>query len=898
MEQEIPKTYEPGAVEEKWYQFWIDNSLFSSKPKEGCTPFTIVIPPPNVTGSLHVGHALDGTLQDVIIRFKRMQNFNVCWVPGTDHGGIATQNVVEKLLLAEGKTRKDLGREKFLERMWSWRGETGDTILRQLRRLGCSLDWDRTSFTMDERRSNAVMAAFVELYDRGLIYRGKRLVNWCPRCRTALSDIEVEHEEEIGKLWHIKYPLKKEKKSSKDEFIVVATTRPETMLGDTAVAVNPKDKRYKKLVGKTVVLPLMGREIPVIADEAVDMAFGTGAVKVTPAHDPTDFDIGQRHKLPSIEVIGLEGRMTKEAGAYAEQDRYAARKQILLDLEAQGLLLETAEHPHSIGHCYRCDTVIEPLLSEQWFLKVDKMSKKAMKVVEDGKVKFYPESWVKPYLLWLDNLRDWCISRQIWWGHRIPVWYCKNDKNKKPCPPVVAVSAPKECPKCGSKHLEQDPDVLDTWFSSALWPFSVFGWPEKSKDLEYYYPTSVLCTGHEILYLWVARMIQMGIELMGDIPFKHVFLHGIVRDKSGKKMSKSLGNVIDPLEIMAKYGTDALRFSLTQSAAPGRDMQLSDELFLSARNFANKMWNASRFVMMNLQSAGWEKDYIMAIWPFELADKWILSEYRMTVKKVTAALETYDMDVAARELYEFFWSKYCDWYIELAKIRLNGSDEKAKRAVLSVLIEILSGFMRLAHPIMPFITEEIWNNYIRLVKSPGKGPDSIMTSSWPVADEAKIDQQALSQMGLLQQVITAVRTIRSEMNVPPVRQIEVLINVKSAEKQAVLDANVNYLKFLGRVEKLEIGPAVARPAQSALTVVSEMEIFVPLAGLIDLEKEKQRLAKELQNAEQEIERCRKNLANENFVSRAPKAEVDKMKARLGEAQVKVERLKDNLKAIN
>ena len=962
-EIEIPKAYEPKTTEEKWYKYWIENSMFSSKLEEGRPSFTVVIPPPNVTGSLHMGHALNCSLQDIIIRFRRMRNYNTCWVPGTDHGGIATQNVVEKLLLAEGKKRSDLGREKFVERMWEWRKETGDTILMQLKRLGCSLDWDRTRFTMDEVCSKAVMTAFVELYNKGLIYRGKRLVNWCPRCKTALSDIEVEHEEEIGKLWHIKYALKQEKKAKTaktskaskaetSEFIVVATTRPETMLGDTAVAVNPKDKRYKKLVGKMIILPLMNREIPIVADDAVDMAFGTGAVKVTPSHDPTDFDIGARHKLPSIEVIGIDGAMTASAGEYAGLDRYAARKKILLDLEAQGLLLETAAHPHSVGHCYRCDTVIEPLLSEQWFMKVEAMSKRAMKVVEEGKVKFYPESWAKPYLMWLENLKDWCISRQIWWGHRIPVYYCETiqklkdlkiekieDKkttskeksstvNRQPstavCKPIAAVEKPEKCPCCGGK-MEQDPDVLDTWFSSALWPFSVFKWPEPrteaglvgstkleegsdknvktshfplpTSDLGYYYPTGVLVTGHEILYLWVARMVQMGLEFMDDVPFREVLITGIVRDKSGKKMSKSLGNVIDPLDIMAKYGTDALRFSITQAAAPGRDMQLSDDSFISARNFANKIWNASRFVMMNLQSAGWEKDYIMAIWPLELADRWILSEYRNTIKKVTEALEVYNLDVAAREIYDFFWAKYCDWYIELAKIRLMGTDEKAKKAVLSVLIEILSGVIRLLHPIMPFITEDIWNSYIRVVKNPGKGVQSIMNAPWPEADEKKVDAGAITTMNLLQQVITAIRTIRSEVNVAPGKTIDVIINTSSEEKRKLITDNFGYIKALAKVEKAEIGDKLARPEQSAVAVVSEVEIFVPLAGLIDLDKEKQRLEKELQNSEAEIERCKKNLANEGFVQRAPKTEVERVKTRMQEAVVKIEKLKASIKAL-
>jgi valyl-tRNA synthetase len=684
MSSEIAKVYEPQLIEDKWGKFWIEKKFSSSHIDEARKPFVIVIPPPNVTGSLHMGHALNNTLQDIIIRFRRMQGFNALWVPGTDHGGIATQNVVEKLLLAKGKSRHQIGREKFIEAMWAWRKESGDTILRQLEKLGCSLDWDRTRFTMDEVCSRAVSSAFVTLYNKGLIYRGKRLVNWCPRCNTALSDIEVEHEEELGKLWHIKYPVK-----GSEDFVVVATTRPETMLGDTAVAVNPEDERYKKFAGKTLVLPLMNREIPIVTDSAVDPAFGTGAVKVTPAHDPTDFDIGQRHGLAQIVVIDFKGSMTDKAGDYKGLDRYAARKKILQDLEEKGLLLETADHHHAVGHCYRCDTVIEPLVSEQWFLKVEEMSKRAMKAGEDDRVRFYPESWKKPYVAWLENLRDWCISRQIWWGHRIPVYYCKNSKLKG-CKPIVSATAPEKCPDCGGCEIDQDPDVLDTWFSSALWPFSVFG--DNKAELDYYYPTSVLVTGHEILYLWVARMVQMGLEFRNDVPFSEVFIHGIVRDKSGKKMSKSLGNVIDPLDVMAKYGTDALRFAVTQSAAPGRDMQLADDSFMSARNFMNKLWNASRFVFMNLQTVQWEKGY-MAIWPLELCDHWILSEYRQLVSNVTAALTTYDMDAACRLIYDFFWSKYCDWYIELAKIRLNGADQDKKKAALSVLIEVLGGVL-------------------------------------------------------------------------------------------------------------------------------------------------------------------------------------------------------------
>jgi len=919
MSAEIEKTYEPGKTEQKWYDFWLKNGYFSSKPEAGRKAFTIVIPPPNVTGSLHMGHALNDTLQDAIIRFRKMQGYNTLWIPGTDHGGIATQNVVEKLLKAEGTSRAKLGREKFIERTWAWRQQTGDTILNQLKRLGCSLDWDRTKFTMDEACSKAVMTAFVELYNKELIYRGKRLVNWCPRCNTALSDIEVEHEEEIGKLWHIQYPVKGPgpKESKKGEFIIVATTRPETMLGDTAVAVHPEDERYKKLIGKTLILPLTGREIPVVADEAVDRTFGTGAVKVTPAHDSADFEIAARHGLPHKVVIGFDGKMTKEAGKYAGLDRYEARKQVLLDLETQGLLLETVDHPHSVGHCYRCNTVIEPLVSEQWFLKVEDMSRRARAVVEEGKLKFYPESWARPYVLWLENLRDWCISRQIWWGHRIPVYYCvsetsiKNEDGteKRPvtkCPLIVSVEAPKKCPACGGTHIEQDPDVLDTWFSSALWPMSVLGWPDsrpdknnkghRKSDIEYYYPTSVLVTGHEILYLWVARMVQMGLEFLDELPFREVFIHGIVRDRFGKKMSKSLGNVIDPLSVMEKFGTDALRFSLAQAAAPGRDMQLSDDSFIGARNFANKLWNASRFIMMNAAGVQWDKEFIMAVWPMELADKWILAEYRKTVLGVTKALEVYDIDVAARLLYEFFWAKYCDWYIEIAKVRIMGPDEDAKKAVLSMLMEILSGVIKMLHPIMPFITEELWHSLSDYMRNNNKN-SSVMSAPWPEADESKVDEAAIKEMGALQEFITAIRTIRSEMNVSPGKNIMAAVKVTAESQSNFLKANEVTIKSLAKIETLEVSLNALRPKQSAVAVAAGFEIFVPLGGIIDLEKELARLGKEIANAEAELERCAQKLKNENFAKRAPEAEVAKVRERISAAELKISRLRDSITSL-
>lgn len=908
MDNELAKTYDPSTVEKKWYYFWQQHALFTSEPASSRPPYTIVIPPPNVTGSLHMGHALNATMQDIIIRFKRMQGFNTEWVPGTDHGGIATQNVVEKLLKAEGKSRHDLGREKFVERMWQWRAETGDTILMQLQRLGASLDWSRTRFTMDETCSRAVVAAFVALYDKGLIYRGKRLVNWCPRCHTALADIEVEHEEEIGKLWHIVYPLVPAKKNEAagPQTIVVATTRPETMLGDTAVAVHPEDKRYAHLVGRLIALPLTGRTIPIIADAAIDPSFGTGAVKVTPAHDPTDFEIGERHQLERIEVIDFHGKMTPATGTYAGLDRFVARKNILHDLETAGLLLETADHPHAVGHCYRCSTVIEPLLSEQWFLKVEGMSRRAAAAVADGSVVFYPDSWKKPCLLWLENLRDWCISRQIWWGHRIPVYYCATSRFNPAgggspltdCPPVAAAQQPAQCPHCGGREMMQDPDVLDTWFSSALWPFSVFGWNGEapSADLRYYYPTSVLVTGHEILYLWVARMIQMGLEFMDDVPFKHVYIHGIVRDKHGKKMSKSLGNVIDPLVIMEKYGTDALRFSLTQSAAPGRDMQLSDDSFVAARNFANKLWNASRFVMMHAREVPRGKDYIMSVWPLELADQWILSEYRQLVGDVTAAYEQYNMDAAARLIYEFFWSKYCDWYIELSKARITGTDPQPRSVAVSVLMEVLAGVIRLLHPIMPFITEELWS-FMAMHEQRTGGGNSLLNASWPQADASKIDPVVVSRMRIVQDVITAVRTVRSEMNVPPGTQVTLHVRVADDGVRSVLESCRTYVQSLARVETMQVGADVARPPQSAMAAAGSIELFIPLAGLIDLEKEKKRLAKELANAQAERDRCTAKLANADFASRAPAVEVARIKTRLEEATAKQKNLENNLAAL-
>ncbi|MGQ0644635.1 MAG: valine--tRNA ligase, partial [Elusimicrobiota bacterium] len=782
---ELPSVYDPQTTESKWYDFWEARGLFGSRPDPARKPFAVVIPPPNVTGSLHMGHALNSTVQDTLVRWRRMRGDNALWIPGTDHGGIATQNVVEKQLKQEGKTRHDLGREKFLERMWEWRRQSGDAILHQLRKLGAACDWTRTRFTMDEPSSRAVARAFVELFRRGLIYRGFRLVNWCARCGTSLSDIEVEHQDSKGKLWRIRYPFK----DGGD--VVVATTRPETMLGDTAVAVNPEDPRYAGRAGQKLVLPLVGREIPLVEDAAVDPAFGTGAVKVTPSHDAVDFEIGARHGLPHEMVIGYDGRMTERAGKYAGQSLKDCRKNVLADLEAGGFLVQEEDYKHSVAVCYRCSTAIEPLESSQWFVKTGDMARRAAEATESGAVKIFPESWAKPYLHWLRNNKDWCVSRQIWWGHRIPVWYCpaclpsdaadkvradpdfklENTKSllREKGRPVAAEQKPASCPDCGGTDMVQDPDVLDTWFSSGLWPLTTLGWPDETSDLSYYYPTAVLATGHEILYLWVARMVMMGLELKGDIPYRHVFIHGIVRDKHGKKMSKSLNNVIDPLDVMKKYGADALRFALLSSAVPGRDMQLADDGFVGARNFANKIWNASRFVLTNLA------DHKPADIPLEkrdLADRWILAKLRETVAAAGAHLENYDLAQAARALYQFFWGDFCDWYIELAKIRLMGTDPAARRAAQQTLAEVLDASLRALHPLMPFLTEELWQALTDLTGD--KPAESLMAAPWPAPGPDPASPADRRNMDTLQAAVTAVRIIRSEMNVPPGKTVPLL----------------------------------------------------------------------------------------------------------------------------
>jgi len=900
---ELPKIYDPVPTEEPWYPYWQKQGYFS--PKTGLsTPYSIVIPPPNVTGSLHMGHALNSTLQDILIRWRRMSGDRAVWVPGTDHGGIATQNVVEKLLRAEKKSRHDLGREKFIERMWQWRQESGDTILMQLRRLGSSCDWTRTRFTMDDVCSKAVREAFVRLFNKGLIYRGPRMVNWCPRDNTALSDIEVEHEERAGKLWHIRYPLVNG--ASPGAHIIVATTRPETLLGDAAVAVNPNDERYSALIGQQIKLPLTNREIPIIADAAVEAEFGSGAVKVTPAHDPTDFEIGERHALPHVVVINFEGRMTDQAGAYAGMDRFDARKKIVDDLEAQGLLEKIEDYKLSVAICYRCSTIIEPLVSEQWFMSMKDLAARAAAATRQGNVKIFPSSWEKPYLLWLDNIKDWCISRQIWWGHRIPVYYCPNtvegarrrggDHSPTPlCRPIASVEQPTTCPTCGSSELVQDNDVLDTWFSSGLWPLSVFKWPEETDDLKTFYPTNVLVTGHEILYLWVARMVMFGLEFRDQVPFHHVYIHGIVRDKQGKKMSKSLGNVIDPLEKMKQFGTDALRFSLAESSIPGRDLHLSDDSFLKARNFANKLWNASRFVLMNLE--GYKPQPLPTLEKLELADRWILHELQETAASVTDNFGTYNAAEASRRLYDFTWNVVCDWYLEIAKVALTGQDGAARAIKQTVLVHVLDHTLRLLHPIMPFETEALFAALKPYVLAPA---ESLMIAAWPKADARLQDADAAQRMHLVQNVVTAIRTLRSESVIHPSQQMKAYIDADAAIQAIMADANVtHFIRSLAKLESAEFQGLQSQDRKNCLITVFEGgEIFIPAEGLIDIAKERARLSKNLTQTEQMHARGQAQLANPNFVERAPAEEVERLRLQVSQFAKKAQLLKRNMDALS
>ncbi|MFY9147400.1 MAG: valine--tRNA ligase [Bacillota bacterium] len=861
---QLSMRYNPADVEDKWYRYWIEKGYFHAEVDKSNTPFSMVIPPPNVTGHLHLGHALDETLQDILVRWHRMQGHNTVWIPGTDHAGIATQvKVEEHLRETMGVSRHDLGREEFLKHVWEWKERFGNRIIGQLQRLGSSCDWDRERFTMDEGCSRAVREVFVRLFEKGLIYKGTRIINWCPRCQTALSDIEVEYSDTAGRLHYVKYPLE-----DGSGYITVATTRPETILGDTAVAVNPADERYKDLVGKTAILPVMNRRIPIIADEYVDPEFGTGAVKITPAHDPNDFEVGLRHNLEQITVIGPDGRMTDEAGPMAGMDRYECRKSILAELDKLGLLVKLEDHQHSVGHCQRCDSVVEPYLSEQWFVKMKPLAEPALKAVQDGRIRFVPERFAKIYTNWLEGIHDWCISRQLWWGHRIPVWYCRDCSEM-----TVARQDPTECSHCGSVDIFQDPDVLDTWFSSALWPFSTMGWPDQTEELEHWYPTSVLVTGYDIIFFWVARMVFMGLEFMNDVPFRTVFIHGLLRDGEGRKMSKSLGNSVDPIEVIDEVGADSLRFTLVTGNAPGNDMRFYDERVEASRNFANKIWNASRFALMNLGDYDPGSVTSLADLALETEDRWILSRLNNAISEVTRFLTRFDLGEAARVIYEFIWGELCDWYIEMVKPRLYGKrGDESRRVAQATLSHVLEHTMRLLHPFMPFITEEIWQ------RLPHEG-ESIVIAPWPVVDESQRDLEVESEVGVLMDLVRAVRNVRAEMNVEPARRVPAILQGDS-QRCAIVERDQDLLKVLAGISDLEIRPGeTSEPDNAAAAIVPGLQIYLPLVGLVDIAKETQRLESELAKLDAEIEMFDRKLANEGFVKKAPAEVVERERQR-------------------
>ncbi len=876
---QLEKKYDPQAVEEHWTRYWQEKRLSRGDETRPGEPYSIVIPPPNVTGSLHIGHAFNNTLQDILIRWRRMQGFNTLWQPGTDHAGIATQNVVERQLKGEGTNRQALGREKFIERVWRWRDESGGQIVNQLRRLGCSLDWERDRFTMDEGLSRAVREVFVTLYEEGLIYKGDYIINWCPRCHTALSDLEVEHEETKGHLYHIQYPI-----AGQSGSVTVATTRPETLLGDTAVAVNPKDERHSGLKGKTLKLPVLGREIPVIEDDYVDTAFGTGALKVTPAHDPNDFEIGRRHGLPSVNVLTPDGRMNENAGPdYQGMDRFECRKKLVEALGESGQLSRIEDLTHSVGHCYRCRTVVEPYLSKQWFVRAKPLAEPAIAAVKDGGIQIVPKFWEKTYFEWMENIRDWCISRQIWWGHQIPAWTCGD------CGAItVARETPSACSACGSASLTQETDVLDTWFSSALWPFSTLGWPDETASLKKYYPTSVLCTGFDILFFWVARMAMMGLKVMGRPPFHVVYLHALIRDAEGQKMSKTKGNVIDPLVMMERYGTDALRFTLAAFAAQGRDIKLAEDRIEGYRNFCNKLWNASRFVFMNLGDYPGTSDLDPAL-TLSTADRWILSRLNGTVKEVDQALEGFNFNEAASSVYKFIWNEFCDWYIELAKGPLAGEGE-ARLAAQNVLANVLEASLRLLHPFMPFITEEIWQ------KLPVAG-ESIMVAPFPSFDPSRHEPEVEFNMGLVMDVIAGVRNIRGEMNLNPGLKLTVLVKTENAWQQQTILDHASDIKELARVDELSVGPDIVKPKVAASSPLDGMDLIVPLEGMMDFAEEKSRIEKELKKIEKDSIVLSSKLSNQNFVQKAPPEVIEKDRQRLLALSLKQARLKDHLKTI-
>ena len=878
MKKELETTYDPGAIEERLYQKWLDNKYFHAEVDETKQPYTIVIPPPNITGKLHMGHALDETLQDILIRFKKMQGYNALWIPGTDHASIATEVKIINALKEEGIEKEDLGREKFLERAWDWKEEYGGTIIEQMKKLGSSCDWDRERFTMDEGCSEAVKEVFIKLYEKGYIYRGSRIINWCPVCQTSISDAEVEYEDQAGHFWHIKYPVV----GSEGEYVEIATTRPETLLGDSAVAVHPDDERYTHLVGKMLELPLCNRQIPVVADEYVDREFGTGAVKITPAHDPNDFEVGKRHDLPEINILNDDATINKNGGKYEGMDRYEARKAIVADLEEQGYLVKIKEHEHNVGTHDRCGTTVEPMIKPQWFVKMEELAKPAIEAVKNGDLKFVPERYTKTYLHWLENIRDWCISRQLWWGHRIPAYYCDECGEV-----VVARETPEVCPKCGCKHFTQDEDTLDTWFSSALWPFSTLGWPEKTKELDYFYPTNTLVTGYDIIFFWVVRMVFSGYEQTGKSPFDTVLIHGLVRDEQGRKMSKSLGNGIDPLEVIDKYGADALRLTLITGNAPGNDMRFYWERVESSRNFANKVWNASRFIMMNLGDEQPTKPEAADLLP---VDRWILSKVNTLAKDVTENMDKYELGIAVQKVYDFIWEEFCDWYIEIAKVRLYKKEEdpKAANAALWVLKTVLANALKMLHPYMPFITEEIFCTLC-------PEEETIMLAPWPEYTEEWNFAKEEADVETIKVLVKGIRNIRSEMNVPPSRKAKYFIVSPDADLCELFASHKDIYSQLISASEIDVQADKAGIPEDAVSVViPNAVVYIPLEELVDMAKERERLEKEKAKLAKELARSNGMLNNEKFLSKAPQAKVDEEKAKLEKYKQMMEDVENRL----
>lgn len=876
MTENLPKTYNPKDFEDRLYKFWKEGEYFKAHINEDKEPYTIMMPPPNVTGNLHMGHALNNTIQDILIRWKRMEGYEVLWLPGTDHASISTEAKVVEKIRSEGKSKEELGRENFIKEAWEWTKKYGGNINNQLEKLGVSCDWSRERFTLDESLSNAVEEVFLRLYEKGLIYRGDRIINWCPNCKTAISDAEVDHEETKGHIWHIRYPIKGE-----DSFIVIATTRPETMLGDLAIAVNPKDERYVDLIGKTAILPLVNREIPIIADDYVEMDFGSGAVKITPSHDPNDFEVGERHNLGQYIIMNEDGTINENGGKYNGLDRYEARKKIVEDLKEEGYLVEVKDHEHSVGHCERCKTVVEPLISKQWFVKMEPLAKPALDAYKEGKLRFIPERFGKIYTHWLEEIKDWCISRQLWWGHRLPVYYCED------CDEImVSREKPDKCTKCNSTNIYQDPDTLDTWFSSALWPFSTLGWPEETEDLKYFFPTDVLVTGYDIIFFWVVRMVFSSIEQTGEVPFKDVFLTGLVRDSEGRKMSKSLGNGIDPLDVIEEYGADALRFTLVTGNTPGNDMRFYMERVEANRNFANKLWNATRFVLMNLD----EEIALKKLDPklLEEEDKWILSRINRVIKEVTENLDKYEIGMAAQKIYDFIWDEYCDWYIEMVKPRLYGDDILSNQTAQKVLLYVLENILKLLHPFMPFITEEIWRHL-------PERKEALIVSSWPKYDESMENLDAEKKMAYIMEAIKGIRNARQEMNIAPSKKATLIFVTEDEKIKDIIDYGRRYFTNLAGGENIVIQKDNAHLDDANMSVVlDKCEILIPLKDLIDLDKEIERLEKEKEKLEGELKRVRGKLSNKGFVEKAPREIVEKERDKEKKYQDMLEKVLERL----